>query len=146
MEEFTFSENKVKDLPPMLFNKLGESLRLLNFAENKIKHIPPEIGNLKYLSSLFMHGNRFTSLPCTIAQLVKQSLLELSLEWFHYAKPPKLRHIKRGVNDGDDVLDQLLVLCNLLVKYKMQECALITFLENYSITSVPSSTSADAKA
>lgn len=79
-----------------------------------------------------MHGNRFTSLPCTFSQLIKNSLVELSLEWFLYAKPPRPRIVKRGLNDGDELLDQMVVLCNLLIKYKMNECALITFLENYS--------------
>ena len=29
-------------------------------------------------------------------------------------------------------MESLMELCNLLLKYKMKECALITFLENYS--------------
>ena len=36
------------------------------------------------------------------------------------------------MGEGKDVFESLLVLCNLLLKYKMNECALITFLENYS--------------
>lgn len=36
------------------------------------------------------------------------------------------------MNDGKEVLESLNVLCSLLLKYKMNECALITFLENYS--------------
>jgi Leucine-rich repeat (LRR) protein len=49
LEELTFSENRIKELPSALFNKLGESLRLLNFSDNKIKHIPAEIGTLSAL-------------------------------------------------------------------------------------------------
>jgi Leucine-rich repeat (LRR) protein len=105
LEELTFAENKVKDLHPQLFSKLCNSLRVLNFAENKVKHIPPEIGSLRALRSLIMHSNRFSSLPCTIASLAKGSLEELSLEWFHYAKPPRLRLVKRGVTDGAEVFE-----------------------------------------
>jgi ankyrin repeat protein len=36
------------------------------------------------------------------------------------------------MNDGKEIFESLIVLCNLLLKYKMNECALITFLENYS--------------
>lgn len=36
------------------------------------------------------------------------------------------------MNDGKEVFESLNVLCSLLYKYKMNECALITFLENYS--------------
>lgn len=54
------------------------------------------------------------------------------MEWFLYAKPPRPKLVKKKAADGEEVLEQLGVLCNLLVKYKMNECALITFLENYS--------------
>jgi ankyrin repeat protein len=82
-----------------------------------------------------MHGNRFTSFPCTFANLLKGNLDELSLEWFLYAKPPRNKLVKKGVQDGKDLFDQMLILCNLLIKYKMNECAMITFLENYSTPS-----------
>ena len=36
------------------------------------------------------------------------------------------------MNHGKEVFESLNVLCSLLQKYKMIECALITFLENYS--------------
>ena len=36
------------------------------------------------------------------------------------------------MNDGQQIFDSLTILCNLLDKYRMNECALITFLENYS--------------
>jgi ankyrin repeat protein len=49
-----------------------------------------------------------------------------------YAKPPRPKLVKRNLNDGNEIFDQLVVLCNLLIKYKMNECALVTFLENYS--------------
>lgn len=60
------------------------------------------------------------------------NLIEFSLEWFIYAKPPHPKLVKAHVNDGKDMLESLKVLCGLLLKYKMNECALITFLENYS--------------
>jgi ankyrin repeat protein len=40
--------------------------------------------------------------------------------------------VKKNMNDGKEVFESLNVLCSLLQKYKMMECALITFLENYS--------------
>ena len=87
---------------------------------------------LKQLKQLYIHGNRFTCFPCTFMHLAVQ-LEELSLEWFLYAKPPRPKLVKRGMNDGTEVFEQLSMLCNLLVKYKMNECALVTFLENYSL-------------
>ncbi len=57
------------------------------------------------------------------------------MEWFLYAKPPRPKLVKRGQGDGAQLFDQLVILCKLLVKYKMNECAMITFLENYSTTS-----------
>ena len=79
-----------------------------------------------------MHGNRFASFPCSFANLVKANLEELSLEWFLYAKPPRNKLVKKGVQDGKYLMDQIVILCNLLIKYQMNECAMITFLENYS--------------
>ena len=52
-----------------------------------------------------MHGNRFTSFPCTFANLLKGNLEELSLEWFLYAKPPRNKLVKKGVHDGKDLFD-----------------------------------------
>ena len=40
LEELTFSENKVTELSPSLFMKLGDSLKTLNFSDNKVKYIP----------------------------------------------------------------------------------------------------------
>lgn len=60
------------------------------------------------------------------------NLQELSLEWFLYAKPPKPKIVKRVSSDGEGTFQSLQDLCKLLLKYKMEECALITFLENYS--------------
>jgi hypothetical protein len=60
------------------------------------------------------------------------SLCEFSLEWFLYAKPPRPKLVKKNMSDGKEVFESLNVLCSLLLKYKMSECAVITFLENYS--------------
>lgn len=49
-----------------------------------------------------------------------------------YAKPPRSKLVTREHQDGKEIFEQLIVLCNLLQKYKMNECALVTFLENYS--------------
>jgi hypothetical protein len=132
LEELTFADNKVTELHSSLFSKLTDSLRILIFSDNKVKHLPQEIGNLKSLQTLFIHGNRFTSFPCTFQKLIENNLEELSLEWFLYAKPPRPKLVKRNQGDGRELFDQLVVLCKLLLKYKMNECAMITFLENYS--------------
>jgi hypothetical protein len=52
-----------------------------------------------------MHGNRFTSFPCTFSCLLKGNLEELTLDWFLYAKPPRNKLVKKGVNDGKDLFD-----------------------------------------
>ena len=59
-------------------------------------------------------------------------LQELSLDWFLYAKPTKDKLIKRNLGKGDKILTSLFNLCELLEKYKMDQCELITFLDNYS--------------
>lgn len=96
----TFAENKIPDLSAQLFHKLTDSLKILNFSDNKVKHIPNEVGSLKALRVIHMHGNRFTSFPCSIVNLIKSNLEELSLEWFLYAKPPRPKLVKKGSNDG----------------------------------------------
>ena len=40
LEELTFSDNKVTEVPPALFAKLNDSLKILIMADNKIKHLP----------------------------------------------------------------------------------------------------------
>jgi len=35
-------------------------LKTLNFADNHVKHLPADIGDLKELRKLYIHGNRFT--------------------------------------------------------------------------------------
>jgi hypothetical protein len=108
-----------------------KNLKILNMSDNQIKSIPEEIGELKSLKSLFIHGNRFISFPCSLASL--SELHEFSLEWFMYCKPPRPKLVKKNLNiDGAEVFESLRVLCGLLQKYKMNECAIITFLENYS--------------
>lgn len=73
LEELTFQDNKVKELPATLFSKLTNSLRHLNMSDNRIKHLPAELGHLKQLEVLYLHGNRFTNFPCTFAKLLKSS-------------------------------------------------------------------------
>lgn len=77
---------------------------MLNLAENKIKFIPQEIGELKNLRQLYIHGNRFTQFPCTFIGLIN-GLEELSLEWFLYAKPPRPKLVKRNQNDGNEIFE-----------------------------------------
>lgn len=40
MEELTFADNKVTEVPAALFAKLSDSLKILIMADNKIKHLP----------------------------------------------------------------------------------------------------------
>ena len=127
--ELSFSDNKISQIP-LSFGKLKQ-LIMLNMADNHLKHLPQELGELKELRQFYIHGNRFTCFPCSFINIAN-NLEEFSLEWFLYAKPPRPKLVKRNHNDGDEIFDQLVVLCNLLIKYKMNECALVTFLENYS--------------
>jgi Leucine-rich repeat (LRR) protein len=40
LEELTFADNKVTEVPAALFAKLSDSLKILIMADNKIKHLP----------------------------------------------------------------------------------------------------------
>ena len=91
------------------------------------------MGELQELKQLYIHGNRFTCFPCSFMNIAS-TLEDFSLEWFLYAKPPRSKMVKRNLNDGNEIFEQLSVLCHLLQKYKMNECALVTFLENYSLS------------
>jgi len=88
----------------------------LNISDNQIKLLPDKLGrNCAHLRSLTIHGNMFTSFPCTFLYL--KDLQEFSIEWFLYAKPPKPKLAQRKTPDGEAVFESLYQLCNLLVKY-----------------------------
>ena len=72
-------------------------------ADNCIQNIPQELGELKLLKSLFIHGNKFTSLPCSLMKLT--NLQELSLEWFLYVRPPLPKIVKRSVGTLNKALE-----------------------------------------
>ncbi|CDW76991.1 leucine rich repeat family protein [Stylonychia lemnae] len=129
LTELSFSCNKVTEIP-LSISKLKQ-LKILNMSENKIKHLPQELGELREIRHLYIHGNRFASFPCSFVNISHQ-LEELSLEWFMYARPAKPKLVKRNTPEGNELLQQLELLCQLLQKYSMTECALVTFLENYS--------------
>jgi len=40
LEELTFADNKIVEIPPSLFSKLTDSLKILIMSDNKIKHLP----------------------------------------------------------------------------------------------------------
>ena len=40
LEELSFSDNKLTEVPLPIFQKLGGSLKMLNMAENRVKHLP----------------------------------------------------------------------------------------------------------
>jgi len=79
------------------------ALKSLNMSDNCVKFIPHELGNLRSLKSLFIHGNRFTNFPCSLVNL--EYLEEFSLEWFLYAKPAKPKIVKKNMNDGRETLE-----------------------------------------
>mmetsp|Transcript_1696 Transcript_1696/g.2194 ORF Transcript_1696/g.2194 Transcript_1696/m.2194 type:complete len:121 (+) Transcript_1696:417-779(+) len=112
--------------------KIGqlEQLKKLKVNHNEIEKIPESIGNCEELEYLSIQGNRFASFPCSFIKF--SNLKELSLEWFTFAQPMKNETISRKTPEGTKDIESLMVLCNLLIKHKMKECALITFLENYS--------------
>lgn len=88
----------------------------MNISDNQIKLLPDKLGrNCAHLRSLTIHGNMFTSFPCTFLYL--KDLQEFSIEWFLYAKPPKPKLAQRKTPDGEAVFESLYQLCNLLVKY-----------------------------
>lgn len=128
LEELTLQQNKVTYISP----KIGQlkQLKKLNLASNLIDKIPEEIGKCTDLETLCIQNNRFASFPCSLIYL--SNLKELSLEWFFYSKPPKPQYVSKKTEEGAAIFENLMVLCNLLLKYNMDECALITFLEHYS--------------
>jgi Leucine-rich repeat (LRR) protein len=128
LKELTFSDNQVSFISP----KIGQLVELnkLNFAQNKVAKIPKELGDCEEIEQLYIHHNRFTSLPCSLVNL--RLLRELGLEWFLYAKPPKPKILTKHTKEGSLLFNSLIDLFMLLVKYKMNQCALITFLENFS--------------
>ena len=92
LEELSLSKNRLKELPMRIGN--CNLLRHLSVNDNKLATIPESIGDCgKALKTLHLHGNCFTSFPCSFIKLTK--LDELSLEWFLYAKPPKPKLVKR---------------------------------------------------
>jgi hypothetical protein len=54
------------------------------------------------------------------------------LEWFEYSTPSLQKEISMKNSQGRLLFDSLFQLLSLLQKYNMKECALITFLENFS--------------
>jgi len=102
LEELSFSSNKINELPSSI-GKLKQ-LKILNISENKIKHLSKEIGDLKDIRQLYLHGNRFSSFPCSFVNITHQ-LEELSLEWFMYARPPKPKLVKRNNLEGREIFE-----------------------------------------
>eukprot|EP00357_Protocruzia_adherens_P010718 CAMPEP_0114997594 /NCGR_PEP_ID=MMETSP0216-20121206/14991_1 /TAXON_ID=223996 /ORGANISM="Protocruzia adherens, Strain Boccale" /LENGTH=886 /DNA_ID=CAMNT_0002362003 /DNA_START=91 /DNA_END=2751 /DNA_ORIENTATION=- len=126
LEVLTMSCNKLFGLPGSIRGL--KNLHTLIINENQIRYLPSELGYLKNLRSLYFHRNRFHAFPCSIYQL--KNLKEFSLEWFRYTNPPLPRVLKGQV--GEAMIESLRGLCKLLLKHKMKECCLITFLEHFS--------------
>ena len=104
LEELTVSDNKLIELPPQIQNLT--SLKILNVRENLLKALPESLGkNCVNLRSLLIHGNMFTSFPCTFLHLT--DLQEFGIEWFLYAKPPKPKLVQRKTSDGEAIFESL---------------------------------------
>ena len=101
-------------------------LSVLDINSNKIEELPAF--EQQSLQKLMLHGNRFTSFNRSVGQLA--NLDEFSLEWFLYAKPPKLRHAIKA--DQGLIFTSLQRLSSLLEKHNKMEIEVLTFLENYS--------------
>ena len=129
LEELSISGNKLVEIPSSIGINLT-FLQALNVSDNQIKALPETLGLNSKLKSLIIHSNDFMAFPCTFLHLTE--LEEFSLEWFLYAKPPKPKLAYKKSIEGEMIFESLYQLCNLLVKYQMQECALVPFLENYS--------------
>jgi Leucine-rich repeat (LRR) protein len=113
MEELTLQQNRVSHLS----SKIGQlqQLKRLNLASNLIEEIPFQLGLCTELETLCIQKNRFVSFPCSFVNLV--NLKELSLEWFIYSKPPKTQFVSKKTQEGAIIMENLMVLCNLLIKY-----------------------------
>ena len=127
LSTLTVSNNKLFCIPGSIGN-LDKKLTVLHLCDNLIKYLPVELGQLVNLRELYLHVNRFPSFPCSLTNL--KNLKEFSLEWFRYANPPLLRVLRDRI--GEAIIESLRNLCRLLLDNKMHECALITFLENFS--------------
>ena len=128
LSTLTVNNNKLFCIPGSIGN-LDKKLTVLHLRDNLIKYLPVELGQLVNLREFNLHVNRFPSFPCSLANL--KNLKEFSLERFIYANPPLLRVLRDRI--GEAIIDSLRNLCRLLLlDNKMHECALITFLENFS--------------
>ena len=89
-----------------------------------------EISKLNNLKNLNLCYNYFAHIPCGLQNL--KNLTEFHLEWFAYAVPSLPQTVKCFTESGKLIMHQLFQLLDLLIKYDMNSCALITFLENFS--------------
>jgi hypothetical protein len=102
----------------------------LDLSKNKVSYIPEEISQLSKLEYLDISHNRFAQIPCSLLQLT--NLNTFILEWFEYASPAMAKEVTSKNTNGRHLFDSMFQLFSLLNKYQMRECALITFLENFS--------------
>jgi len=128
LECLTVRKNKLKQIQPHV-RELTNVVEL-DISENIIEFIPVELSFLSKLQSLNIAHNKFAAIPCQLVEL--KSLQQFSLEWFMYATPSLPKDISTESTQGQFLMDSLFQLLNLLLKYDMQQCALITFLENFS--------------
>lgn len=62
-------------------------LRVLDVSQNRLTRVASETTNLHRLEALYIANNDFTRLPARLLDL-RNSLKEISLDWFKYVKHP----------------------------------------------------------
>lgn len=73
------------------------------------------------MSSLKISNNNYATIPCSILALLKRDLKNFEFEWVQYI--PSRKKVTGA---------SLLQLHEALVKYKIEQCALTTFLDYFS--------------
>jgi len=67
LEVLNISMNQIENLSPKIGNLV--QLKMLDIGHNQISILPSEIGNLTNLDAyLYLHNNKFSSLPASIGQ------------------------------------------------------------------------------
>ncbi len=126
LETLSVCKNRLFTLPTTI-GKLSNTLKVLNVSDNSISVLPSEIGSLLALEELYLHNNRLSGFPCSLAQL--KSLRVFSLEWFLYT--PLSCYLLKGTL-AESVCDSLRELCRTLQSNRMYECSLVAFLSYFS--------------
>ena len=93
----------------------------LDISNNQIEFIPKSLEKLVKMDYLSISNNNYTTIPCSILALLNRNLKHFEFEWVHYI--PTRKKVTSTT---------LLQLHEALVKYKIDQCALTTFLDYFS--------------